>query len=159
MARVLWLLLRQHNVKPYSQGIWGEMLMRQAARIAINRTVAGVHFPVDSAAGAVLGLTLGRYFVDRCTGVAPANSWEFDGTNYPGHMDFDWRDYFDPQNPADNIAPEQKATTWATESILADADQNQTRSAPLDWLWQKAAAEWVDLAADIDQDTETGDGS
>ncbi len=36
-----------------------------AHRIANNRTIAGVHYPVDSRAGAHLGLTLGRYFVDR----------------------------------------------------------------------------------------------
>ena len=40
--------------------------MRLATRIAVNRTIAGVHFPIDSAAGAVLGLTLGLYFVARC---------------------------------------------------------------------------------------------
>ncbi len=61
MARVLWLLLRAHGVKPYSEGVWGEMLMRQAALIPINRTVAGVHFPVDSAAGA--GRALAEWIV------------------------------------------------------------------------------------------------
>ena len=46
-------------------------LMRLASRVAINRTVAGVHFPADSAAGCFLGLALGQYFWRRCTaGVA-----------------------------------------------------------------------------------------
>lgn len=145
MARVLWALLRAHGVKPYSQGVWGEILMRQAARIAINRTVAGVHFPVDSAAGAVLGLTLGKYFVDRCTGVAPAASWKFNGAAYPHSEDFDWRDYFDPTAGAD---PQQKTTGWAIENAILNADGNQTTSAPLNWLWKMAAAEWTDLAED-----------
>ena len=43
-------------------------LMRQAARIAINRTVAGMHFPIDSVAGALLGLTLAVYLVNLCKG-------------------------------------------------------------------------------------------
>jgi hypothetical protein len=40
-----------------------DKLMWLAARISINRVVAGVHFPVDIAAGMVLGLQLGKYFV------------------------------------------------------------------------------------------------
>jgi hypothetical protein len=34
--------------------VFRQQLMRQAHRVAVNRTVAGVHFPVDSAAGHVL---------------------------------------------------------------------------------------------------------
>ena len=81
---VLWLLLRASGTNPYAAELgWGTQLMRTAARIAINRTVAGVHFPVDSAAGAVLGLTLGHYLVARCQHAASFEAWKFDGTKYP----------------------------------------------------------------------------
>ena len=43
-------------------------LARLAARISVNRVIAGVHFPIDLAAGLVLGLTVGRYFVALATG-------------------------------------------------------------------------------------------
>ena len=43
-------------------------LFRMATRIAINRTVAGVHYPADSAAGAALGIQLGRWLHARATG-------------------------------------------------------------------------------------------
>lgn len=40
-------------------------LQRLAARISINRIVAGTHFPVDAIAGRLLGNTLGEFFVAR----------------------------------------------------------------------------------------------
>ncbi len=48
----------------------GDMLLRLAGRIAINRTVAGVHFPIDSRAGQVLGACLAEYVQGRATGQA-----------------------------------------------------------------------------------------
>jgi membrane-associated phospholipid phosphatase len=59
-----------------------------AARIAINRTVAGMHFPIDSAAGAVLGVTLGEYLVARARGDQKLlNRRAFDPAEY-GDRDF-----------------------------------------------------------------------
>jgi hypothetical protein len=46
-------------------------LRRQARRISINRVIAGVHFPIDAAAGEMLGTTLGEYFL-RVSDVAGA---------------------------------------------------------------------------------------
>jgi len=45
------------------------MPFRIAHRIAVNRTVAGVHFPVDSAAGAQLGIQIGTAILGLLFGV------------------------------------------------------------------------------------------
>jgi membrane-associated phospholipid phosphatase len=61
-------------------------LMRLAARIADRRVVAGLHFPLDSAAGQALAFGLADYFVALATGAqgrkkAPiGRAWRFDGT-------------------------------------------------------------------------------
>jgi membrane-associated phospholipid phosphatase len=160
MAQVLWLLLRATGVKPYSENIWGDMMMRVASRIAINRTVAGVHFPVDSAAGAVLGLALGEYLVKRCEGATVNGGWKFDGPEFKDengsavNLDFNWREYYDfgltppglrtVENDNDpmtkNDLPPWVRIVPANGSSLADAP-----SAPLQWLWEKAKAEWTDI--------------
>ena len=140
-AIVLWSLLRDAHAKPHQEDNWGSQLMRQAARVAINRTVAGVHFPVDSATGAVLGLTLGHYLVKRCTSAADAQTytaWKFDGTRYPIPPDYDGDFYWDALYDVGTRT--QTPTAYATPA----GDQTlQPQETVLTWLWRKALAEWT----------------
>jgi hypothetical protein len=145
MAFVLWRLLRDSATVPYSQTAWGTQLMRLAARVAINRTVAGVHFPVDSAAGATIGLALGQYFAARCMGATTYQAWGFDGPSFPslsaGNLppedgDFYWSELYH------ETAPAQTATAYAimrsNETIAA-----MPANSILPWLWNRARAEWT----------------
>lgn len=98
-----------------------------AGRIAVNRTVAGLHFPVDSVAGQILGATMGGYLVYVCTGgKLPGESaagWR-DRTFEPGSdlgKDFNWRDHL-PTGGALH-------TLGAVNPMLR-------------WLWEQASAEW-----------------
>jgi hypothetical protein len=106
--------------------------MRQAARIAINRTVAGVHFPADSAAGHLLGITLGEYVVGRCTGSGSGPGFKtftarrFNGASFAN--DFDPNENLD--SPGSHI-----------EHIGKGAAQG---SRLLHWLWKKAKDEFSD---------------
>jgi hypothetical protein len=101
----------------------------------VNRTIAGVHFPVDSAAGQLLGLTLGEYFVARCLGAPRYTSWRFDGRNYIGANDFDWRLLFDTTG----VNPHR--VNNAPYATLVGNEPSQG-SAMLRWLWNHAVAEW-----------------
>lgn len=136
VARILWELLRGvYGPAQSTSSDVGEQLMRSAARIAVNRTVAGVHFPVDTAAGQVLGLALARYFIVRATGVVPAqyDAWRFDGTRYPGNTDFDFHDFYDPATGAENAnLPYINQLTTTAPAM----------SAILNWLWKQAVDEW-----------------
>ena len=122
---------------------------RLANRIAVNRTVAGVHFPIDSACGAVLGLALGRYFVTRCVvdplalpAILPTyNAFVFDGTQFPpttggalADGDFYWTLYYDVAADT-QLAPGPYVTETPGPSVQS--------SALLYWLWAKALAEWI----------------
>jgi membrane-associated phospholipid phosphatase len=94
-----------------------EQLHRQAARIAVNRTVAGLHFPVDSAVGRLLGTALGEFMVARCTATAKLHQRGFDGPKFhdaKGHaVDFDLRvsmsdnqsGYYQLLSPTGAVAP------------------------------------------------------
>jgi membrane-associated phospholipid phosphatase len=141
-ALVLWSVMRASGRAGYDTADWRVQLLRLASRIAINRTIAGVHFPVDSAAGAVLGLTLGRYFVNRCSGAAGYRAWRFEGTKYPQDGDFIWHELYD-------VAGETlRAIPNATGYSVPDGPNNQVidpskQSYVLTWLWNKAKSEWT----------------
>jgi hypothetical protein len=117
-----------------------QQLMAQAARIAINRTVAGVHFPVDSLVGQVLGMTLSNYFIARCGPEVPlapppalplVGDWTFDGTDAT-IGDFNGGEFYDATNQA--FVAQTFATTGNPISVNG--------SDLLHWLWTAAVAEW-----------------
>ena len=113
-----------------------DQLMRQAARIAINRTVAGVHFPVDSIAGQALGFKLADYVIARCkppTTSTPYVPWRFNGQMVHGQQDFDFRmQYHTPTGNTNTVAFIDTETSHGIPSSPA-----------LAWLWAKAIAEWT----------------
>jgi hypothetical protein len=150
-ALVLLRLLQVAPVPPYSaaadQVRYASQLMQLASRVAINRTVAGVHFPVDSAAGELLGLTLGQYFVNRCTGVANYDAYAFDGVVYPwpppppappppNDGDFYWYAQF--AGLGQTPAPPFATLLGAQMGVLVPASD-----LILQWLWNQAVAEWT----------------
>lgn len=102
----------------------GQMLLRQAARIAINRTVAGVHFPIDSFSGQALGLALADLLRARAESSARFRHRWLDAADL---LDEDFLGF--PQHRADPVpkAPARRAPA----------------SGPLAWLWGKAREEWV----------------
>jgi hypothetical protein len=125
IGRVFWELLPAAR----RSALMYEELMRQAARIAVNRTVAGVHFPVDSVAGRILGTTLAEYFVGRVTKV-PYTPRRFVPAKFDKDSDFKLSDgirRLEP-NPAKYV------------ELLAD--QPAAESAILGWIWQEAQKEW-----------------
>ncbi|WP_299657900.1 phosphatase PAP2 family protein [uncultured Tateyamaria sp.] len=147
IARILWKLLRESQAPQYTDdAYWGEMLMRQASRVAINRTVAGVHFPVDSAAGALLGLTLAEHIHDVADGCGWTSS-VFDGTSFNSESDFEWHALYRPDGDRIRKKIESGGTHWGSSK---KHDHDGTSAAMLNWLWKQAVAEWRDLPASQD---------
>jgi hypothetical protein len=137
VARVLGKLVESATAPAAATLQLRQQLTRQAARIAINRTVAGVHYPVDSLAGQMLGLALGEYFIARATGPGgKVDSWTFDGENYPGSGDFSGAEIYDVTNDA----PVTSLPAYLTKSTT----QLTVDTAPgLNWLWTQALREWT----------------
>jgi len=110
-------------------------LRRLASRIALNREVAGLHYPMDSLAGAVLGTGLAQRMVERCLGAAETTAWIVD----PNPKDADvvagqaWARLPDADELLSTLTPWVKATpedlTIAPDPLLA-------------WVWRKARTEW-----------------
>ncbi|OGB24301.1 MAG: hypothetical protein A3I66_10005 [Burkholderiales bacterium RIFCSPLOWO2_02_FULL_57_36] len=112
-----------------------EQLERQASRIAVNRTVAGLHYPVDSAAGRLLGTALADFFVARCTGKLKLHERGFVGPKFHGPKDTEID--FDPRiSMTDNKSGYYEYSSSAS-AIAA--------SPLLEFMWTKAAKEWQPL--------------
>ncbi len=147
-ATVLFALMEAGNGCSANAG-WDEKLARLAARISVNRVIAGVHFPVDLAAGLVLGLAVGRYFVALAKGDATnLMPQTFKGPEY-GSEEFPWADF--PWGKILKITeplPALNATSKRPEFTLA-APSDKKRS-PLCWLWGEAVKEWQDCPSEGD---------
>jgi len=128
VAYVLKRLLSLHKTTPGFPQIV-EQLERQAARIATNRVVAGVHFPADSMAGRMLGTALGEYFVGRCLGSTATKSRTFNASYLNSNSSTDFNPFHADQ--ALNANKFYSETTGGTvpQSLLMKE------------LWDKAYAE------------------
>jgi hypothetical protein len=144
MARLLWKLLIQSLAPQYNDhAYWGNMLMRQASRIATNRTVAGVHFPIDSVAGGLLGLTLADHVHAMCQGGAWSFA-KFEGPYFDPADDFDWHQLYRPEGDRMRKKAQSEFGVWASTEKHSP-DEEAAPSAILAWLWDKALSEWKDL--------------
>ena len=104
-----------------------KQIYRQAHRIAENRVVAGLHFPVDSIAGKLLGQRLGHYFVSQCIGSKGSQAATFSGEQVPGEAEPS-ADVRYGTDPGTSLGADSKAPT-KPNAILAKA-------------WSLAAKEW-----------------
>jgi hypothetical protein len=90
-------------------------------------------FPVGSAMGQMLGLTLSGYLIRRCTAGWRLPAWAFNGELYLARGDFIWREIHD----ADAGHKEEVFTKPIVGS--------KVKISPLlNWLWNNAVDEWRD---------------
>jgi hypothetical protein len=110
-------------------------LQRLAARISINRVIAGVHFPVDASAGQAMAQTLLGYFLARCQAAkAPAlKARSFGG------------EFYDPKPTPKEI--EKLAKTQDFDGVLIAGGKKlktPTQSTLLAFVTKQALNEWPD---------------
>ena len=119
-----------------------QQLLRQAARIAQNRTAAGVHFPVDSAAGATLGVSLGGYILEMAGSAGHAHGWHCISDVYGG-ADFTYESVAGifGSAPLDVDDPSVNATVTYAEPITYTL-QTHPATLTLTQLYNLAKAEW-----------------
>jgi hypothetical protein len=109
-----------------------EQLDRQAARIATNRVVAGVHFPIDSMAGRMLGVALGEYFVGHCRNGQTLMGRKFSASGIDSRPTTEFNPYHADQKSLDS-GPFYSATSGP----------GIVKSPLMEYVWGKAREEWL----------------
>ncbi len=104
-----------------------QKLYSLAFRVAENRVVAGVHYPIDSIAGMTLGQAIGKYVVSRCTG-GDVPTYVVDGEKL-GTAGF--------EEPMDAEVGVGCFTSFQQTSKVTVVAAKQT-----EWLWTEALKEW-----------------
>jgi hypothetical protein len=101
--------------------------------VAENRTVAGVHFPHDSLAGALLGVTLGEWVAAAATG-GPV----------PGPRTFSVKAAHDGAETTRESDPIDPFTLEALRRLMGEAKGPAADRLPtLASVWEAAQAEWA----------------
>jgi membrane-associated phospholipid phosphatase len=113
----------------------------QAARIATNRVVAGVHFPADSMAGRMLGTALGEFFVARA-GAAPSfKERKFRSAYLNLNPGLDFNPY-DAQQHLDTGTADKLYQLVDTHNVPAAGSLPGSPAPVLQKMWAKATEEW-----------------
>jgi len=131
VATLIQALLQQANG---TGDKYAEQLQRLAARVAVNRTVAGLHYPVDSAVGRLRGTALAGFCIARCLG-GSVHERGFEGPKFHGPKDAAID--FDPR--ISMIDNKSRYYTYSSTSSHISA------SPLLEFMWTKAAKEWQPL--------------
>ncbi|MBC7702835.1 MAG: phosphatase PAP2 family protein [Rhodoferax sp.] len=130
---VAYVLKRLLKLTPSKYPTVIEQLDRQSARIATNRVVAGVHFPVDSMAGRMLGVALGEYVAGRCGQSQTFMERTFLTTTLDAtYPSTDFNPFDSNQQLSGGPFYFEKAGSAVSRSIL------------LKYFWDRAQEEWTD---------------
>ncbi len=106
-----------------------KLLSKQAERIAVNRTVAGVHFPIDTWAGAAIGELVGEIVLAMAGQGAGVRQRRYDAMN---------TDFF-----AKWFLDEAEAQTRGLVRDPAAVAVADPESPVVSWLWKQAVAEFA----------------
>jgi hypothetical protein len=131
VAATLYRLAENTPIAPGLKPGSTDPVFRMAERIAANRVVAGVHFPIDSAAGALLGLTIADHVASLGAGV---------GTTAVAARTFK----VDPAaaNPTEMTKDQDFDLTWLAKAQPTETPGVKTASTEFQELWRKANEEW-----------------
>jgi len=125
------IMHRLQSGKSAKHGVDNNALpFRIAHRIAANRTVAGVHYPVDSAAGAVLGIVIAEAVLSLCDGAKPSTA-TLDWASLPADP------ATDPEGPRDFTPASLKAGL-----TLGQLGSRTTTDPLIEALWTNVQTEW-----------------